>query len=230
VAGGAAQDDIRRIAFELHRKELANSALFYLVAQPHELGFPLVRFSPLSAFKIIHGGGADSTWYISVTIHHGKQDHHPVRFITAKAAACQRIFERLLCIVAALAQRLYQRQDAVLTLSFRLCGRRIDIGYSAKAIGFGVVRSGDKRAAHFRAVPTRYDTKPERLLCFDVARREILHGSAFMCTLDPASNAGLISDEQIISSILVGEPGEVRQHDLDQIAVMRICRSQVRGI
>jgi hypothetical protein len=90
MAGGAAQDDIRRIAFELHRKELANSALFYLVAQPHELGFPLVRFSPLSAFKIIHGGGADSTWYISVTIHHGKQDHHPVRFITAKAAACQR--------------------------------------------------------------------------------------------------------------------------------------------
>jgi hypothetical protein len=137
---------------------------------------------------------------------------------------------RSLCIVAALAQRLYQRQDAVLTLSFRLCGRRIDIGYSAKAVGFGVVRSGDKRAAHFRAVPARYDTKPECLLCFDVARREILHGSAFMCALDPASNAGLISDEQIISSILVGEPGEVRQHGLDQIAVMRICRSQFRGI
>jgi hypothetical protein len=119
---------------------------------------------------------------------------------------------------------------AVLTLSFRLCGRRIDIGYSAKAVGFGVVRSGDKRAAHFRAVPARYDTKPERLLCFDVARREILHGSAFMCALDPASNAGLISDEQIISSILVGEPDEVRQDGVDQIAVMRICRSQCRGI
>jgi hypothetical protein len=121
-------------------------------------------------------------------------------------------------------------KDAVLTLSFRLCGRRFDIGYSAKAVGFGFVRSGDKRAAHFRAVPARYDTKPERLRCFDKARREILHESAFMCALDPASNAGLISDEQIISSILVGEPGEIRQHGLDQIAVMRICRSQVRSI
>jgi hypothetical protein len=52
-----------------------------------------------------------------------------------------------------------------------LCRRRIDLRDFAKAIGFGVMRPRDKRSAHLCTVPARYNTEPERLLCFDVARR-----------------------------------------------------------
>jgi len=33
----------------------------------------------------------------------------------------------------------------------------------------------ETNSAHFGAVPARYDTEPERLFCFDVTRRKILH-------------------------------------------------------
>ena len=56
------------------------------------------------------------------------------------------------------------------------CRRRIDFRDPEKAIGLGIVRSGDERAAHFCAVPSGLDTKPKRLVDLDVARREILHG------------------------------------------------------
>jgi hypothetical protein len=59
-----------------------------------------------------------------------------------------------------------------------LC-RRIDLRDFAKAIGFGVMRPRDKRSAHFCAVPARYNTEPERLFCFDVARRKVLHEACF---------------------------------------------------
>jgi hypothetical protein len=62
---------------------------------------------------------------------------------------------------------------AGLTPFFRL---RIDLFDPAKAIGFGIVRPGDERSAHFRAVPAGHDAKPKRLFRFDVTRREILHG------------------------------------------------------
>jgi hypothetical protein len=50
-------------------------------------------------------------------------------------------------------------------------GRRIDLCNLAKAIGFGIMRSGYERTAHFGTVPARYNSEPERLFCFDVARR-----------------------------------------------------------
>ena len=53
--------------------------------------------------------------------------------------------------------------------------RRIDLRDLEKAIGFGIVRPGDERPAHFCAVPAGYDAKPKRLLCLDVTRRKILH-------------------------------------------------------
>src|SRR5437763_16310544 len=56
---------------------------------------------------------------------------------------------------------------------------RIDLGDFPKAVGFGVMWPRDERSAHFCAVPARYDTEPERLFGFDVARRKILHGVCF---------------------------------------------------
>jgi len=50
-------------------------------------------------------------------------------------------------------------------------GRRINLSDRAKAIAFGVVRAGDERSTHFRAVPAGFDAKPERLFDVDVARR-----------------------------------------------------------
>src|SRR5437879_1452971 len=41
------------------------------------------------------------------------------------------------------------------------------------------MRPRDKCSAHFGAVPARYDTEPERLFCFDVTRRKILHEVCF---------------------------------------------------
>jgi hypothetical protein len=55
-------------------------------------------------------------------------------------------------------------------------GRRIELCDLAKAIGLGIVRSGDKRSAHFRTVPAGYDAKPKRLFCRNVTRRKVLHG------------------------------------------------------
>src|SRR6185312_5288332 len=55
------------------------------------------------------------------------------------------------------------------------CRRRIDLRDLAKAIGLGVVRPGDERAAHFRAVPSGSDAKPKRLFDLNVAGRKILH-------------------------------------------------------
>jgi len=57
--------------------------------------------------------------------------------------------------------------------------RRIDLFDLAAAISLGIMRSRDEGAAHFGAVPARYDTEPERLLGFNVARRKTLHGCTF---------------------------------------------------
>src|SRR5258707_12941507 len=37
------------------------------------------------------------------------------------------------------------------------------------------MRPRDKCSTHFGAVPAGYDPEPERLFCFDVTRRKILH-------------------------------------------------------
>jgi hypothetical protein len=61
----------------------------------------------------------------------------------------------------------------------------------AKAIGLGIVRSGDKRSAHLRAVPAGYDAKPKGLFCLNVTRRKVLHGAhAFGLAFDLLSSAG----------------------------------------
>jgi hypothetical protein len=92
----AAQDDARRIAFELHRNKLAGGALFYPIAQSHELRFALVRLGPCQIFQIVHGGGADGTGDFPWTVNHRKQDYHPVKFVAAKATACERHLRCLL--------------------------------------------------------------------------------------------------------------------------------------
>lgn len=73
-----------------------------------------------------------------------------------------------------------------------LCRRRIDLQDLAQAIGLGVVRPGDERAAHLRAVPTGFDPKPKRLFGLHVARRKILHGGCFLVGVRP-SNADRFS-------------------------------------
>src|ERR1700719_2401220 len=85
----AAQDDAGRIAFEFPCLKLARGPLFNLVAPPHELRFALVRLDPLRFFQVVHGGCADGAGDFPYPVNHRKQDDHPVKFVTAKAAACQ---------------------------------------------------------------------------------------------------------------------------------------------
>jgi hypothetical protein len=69
-------------------------------------------------------------------------------------------------------------------------GRRIELCDLAKAIGLGIVRSGDKRSAHFRTVPAGYDAKPKRLFCRNVTRRKVLHGGyTFKLAFDRSTRA-----------------------------------------
>ena len=111
-----------------------------------------------------------------------------------------------------------------------LC-RRIDLRDLAKAIGFGVMRPRDKRSAHFCAIPARYNTEPERLFCFDVARRKILHELHEVCFqvgADFFSNAGVkfpVVRRTTIRSGLIGEPGKIRKYRRDQIAMTGVVRS-----
>src|SRR6185312_5977833 len=120
-------------------------------------------------------------------------------------------------------------RHAALVSSLRLCGRRVDLGYSAKAVGFGVMRTRDKRPAHLCAVPTGYDTEPKRFFRFDVTRRKVLHG--FFLPLSARSNAGPSSGISITHiSTLIWEPGKVRKDGCHQIAMVGIVRGQAGGV
>jgi hypothetical protein len=122
-----------------------------------------------------------------LTVNHRKQDHHPFKFVTAKAAACQCHSICLLEDVPAFGVTWLSNRRV-----FRsFFGRRIELCDLAKAIGLGIVRSGDKRSAHFRAVPAGYDAKPKGLFCLNVTRRKVLHGAhAFGLAFDLLSSAG----------------------------------------
>src|SRR6476659_10227045 len=105
-----------------------------------------------------------------------------------------------------------------------LC-RRIDLRDFAKAIGFGVMGTRDKCSAHFCAVPARYDTEPERLFCFDVARRKVLHGACFQVgarsSIDRRVRLAVVR-RTTVHSALVGESGKVRKYGCDQVAMMGV--------
>src|SRR6266581_8195021 len=100
----AAQDNARRSAFELHGKEFASGTLFDPIAQPHELRFALVWLVPGRAFQIIHGGGADRTGDLLLTVDHRKQDYHPVMLVAAKATTCE-------CHLTCLLQRTFLARE-----------------------------------------------------------------------------------------------------------------------
>jgi hypothetical protein len=85
----AAQNDTGRSAFELHCKNLASGTLFDLITPPKELCFALVGLCRRRFFQFVHRGGADGTGYLPFTVKHRKQDHHPFKFATTKAVACQ---------------------------------------------------------------------------------------------------------------------------------------------
>ena len=95
------------------------------------------------------------------------------------------------------------------------------------------MRPRDKCSAHFGAVPARYDTEPERLFCFDVTRRKILHEVCFQESARSSIERGVklpVVRRTTIGSALVGEPGKVRKYGRDQIAMMAVGRSQPRDV
>jgi hypothetical protein len=95
------------------------------------------------------------------------------------------------------------------------------------------MRPRDERSAHLRAVPAGYDAKPKRLFRLDVTRREILHGLYdFQVGVRSLIERLEVSDHSKtrFSSALVGEPVEISKDSRDQIAMMGIARSQLRGI
>jgi hypothetical protein len=112
---------------------------------------------------------------------------------------------------------------------FRL---RINLFDSAKAVGFGIVRTGNEGSAHLRAVPAGYDAKPKRLFRFDVTWREILHGLyAFRLAFDRRSSAWKSpAFEDRDCSAPVGEPGKISKDGCDQIAMMGIARRKTCDI
>jgi hypothetical protein len=98
------------------------------------------------------------------------------------------------------------------------------------------MRPRDKCSAHFGAVPARYDTEPERLFCFDVTRRKILHELHEVCFQERARSSIErwvklpVVRRTTIGSALVGEPGKVCKYGRDQVAMMAVGRSQPRGV
>ena len=60
------------------------------VAQSDELFLPLIGRRTLHAFQIIHGRSADGARHFPGVIHHGKQQHHPVVFVTSDVTAHER--------------------------------------------------------------------------------------------------------------------------------------------
>ena len=95
------------------------------------------------------------------------------------------------------------------------------------------MRPRDKCSAHFGAVPARYDTEPERLFCFDVTRRKILHEVCFQESARSSIERWVklpVVRRTTIGSALVGEPGKVRKYGRDQIAMMGVGRSQPRRV
>jgi hypothetical protein len=96
------------------------------------------------------------------------------------------------------------------------CRRRIDFRDLAKAIGLGVVRSGDERAAHFRAVPSGSDAKPNRLFDLNVARRKFAWRITFSLALDHRTLSGFrpVGANDLCSAV-VGEPRKVRKYSRD---------------
>ena len=111
--------------------------------------------------------------------------------------------------------------------------RRINLCDPAKAIGLGIVRSGDKRSAHFCAVPAGYDAKPKRLFCLNVTRRTILHEvNAFKLEFDLLSSAERFPAVRrtTIRSVFVGERSKVCKYGREQIAMTGVGRSRPRGV
>src|SRR5581483_9128099 len=85
----AAQDDTPRDTLEFPCDDLLSSSLFNPIAQSHELLFALLRLGLRRFLQVIHSGCTDGAAYFPLTVHHREQDHHPIKFITAKTAACQ---------------------------------------------------------------------------------------------------------------------------------------------
>jgi hypothetical protein len=193
----ATQNDTGRSAFELHCKNLASGTLFDLIAQPDELRFALIGLCRRRFVQFVHRGGADGTGYLPFTVKHRKQDHHPFKFVTGKAAACQ-------CHAICLPEDVPAFGAMWLSdwcVFHAFSARRIELGDLAKAIGLGIVWSGDKGSAHFRTVPTGYDAKPKRLFCLNVTRRKVLHGGwTFKLAFD---------------LLIEREPGAGRQQPID---------------
>jgi hypothetical protein len=91
------------------------------------------------------------------------------------------------------------------------------------------MRPRDKCSAHLGAVPARYDTEPERLFCFDVARRKILHEVCFQERARSSIERWVklpVVRRTTLGSALVGEPGEVGKYGRDQIVMVGVGRSQ----
>ena len=101
------------------------------------------------------------------------------------------------------------------------------------AIGLGIVRSGDKRSAHFRNVPAGHDAKPKRLFCLNVTRRKVLHGGyTFKLAFDLLSSAEwfAVVRHTTIGSAFLGEPGKVSKYGCDKIAMTGVGGSQPPGV
>ena len=108
-------------------------ALFDPITQAQELLFALVRRRPRDMFDIIHRRGADSAWDFPDAVHHRKQHHHAIEFITADIAACECHVICLPALGAAVAH--------APVWSSLLGLRRVDLGDPAQAVGFGIVRA-----------------------------------------------------------------------------------------
>ena len=105
--------------------------------------------------------------------------------------------------------------------------RGVDLVDSAQTVGFGLMRSRDKGAAHLCAVPARYDAEAQRLFGLDVAwGKSNLHGVGFQWAPGLSVRGKVVVGlcRLCFARLLVGEPGKVREHSGDEISMMGVIQ------
>jgi len=227
----ATQDDAGRSAFKFPCKKLASGTLFDLIAQPQELRFPLVGFGPLRLFQIVHGRCTDGTGYFPLTVNHRKPDHHPLEFVTAKAAACQRHLPASLKNVSAFKRRLDRRRHTPPSFD-RYAAAAAFAAFAGGGLISAILRRqsaseswGPETNVPLTLVEYHPDTTPSRsdssVLTWR-GERFCMDFLAFMLALDLASSAEsfLTFEKQQLALALVGEPGAAC-HSRGALASMR---------
>ena len=135
--------------------EVTRPSLADTVSQSRKLLLTLICGRSWNVFQGIHGRTTDGTKHLSGTIHHGKQQHHPVVVVTTDAAPRER--HQVLPLGM-------KRSVRFLRLTFPLrYRRRSDFSDFAQAFRFGRMRARDESSADLGRVPPDFTPRQSDL-------------------------------------------------------------------